>query len=212
MTSLALLGCRGDKGTGTDGWKTGPLWPPCSRSDEETEVQQGSRTARCPAGAPSSTPLGGGPPPGCQRQHPSLPDPASCRGLTAGGTDGLEGVATAGQAACDITQGHTGRSSRRCPGIRGGLHPWGCLPLLEDPLCTHHCPRRPPPTLPPTQASALALSPFCHRGPPCGLPCSRPRAQDSLQGGQRSQHPFVHSFIHPTYECSLSIFQCRVLG
>lgn len=95
--------------------------------------------------------------------------------------------------------------------VHGGLHPWGCLCLKLHcaPITAQDAPL---PHLPPTEASALALGPFCHQGPPCGLPCSRPRAQDSLQGGQRSQHPFVHSFIHPTYECSLSIFQCRVLG
>ena len=79
--------------------------------------------------------------------------------------------------------------------VHGGLHPWGCLPLLEAPLFTHRCPRRPTPT-PPTYrglstGSELILPPGSSLQPPL-LP-----AQSSGLPPRGTEEPAsVRSFIH----------------
>ncbi|CAI9155046.1 unnamed protein product [Rangifer tarandus platyrhynchus] len=167
MTSPAQPG-RGP--VGTNGWKTGPLWPPGSSSEEtgqwgEQDCQELYRCHLCPPRQ--------GPPP-----EPA-PPPTSCQLflLAAHGWRHMQGqwhieaVAPAAQAGW-LCRHTVTRWPQLTPVSRTRGH---CTPGAAC-LCSkpHHSPVTDQDPLPPPEASALALSPVCHPGPTCSLPCSHP--------------------------------------
>lgn len=193
MTSPALPGCRGDKGTGTDGWKTGPLWPPCRR---KLRSNRDSRTARCPAGAPSATPLGGGPRLGARDSTPPSQTQLPAGGLQLGAQ--MAWKVWLLLARPPVTS-HRDTLAAAHAGVQvhGRLHPWGCLPLLEAPLFTHHCPRHPTPTLPPYRGLSTGSEPILPPGSSLRPPLL-PAQSSGLPPRGTEEPASVHSFIHPT--------------
>lgn len=201
MTSPAQPG-RGPMGT--NGWKTGPLWPPGSSSEEtgqwgEQDCQELWRCHLCP-------PRRGPPPEPAPLPHPVS---SSCWRHMQGQWH-MEGVAPAAQAGwlCH----HTVTCWPQLTPVsrtRGDCTP-GAACLCSKP---HHSPVTDQGLLPPPETSALALSPVCPPGSYLQSPLLPPLTSGLLQRGQGSQHLFIHSFIHLIHKCSLSIFlHCRMLG